>query len=102
MRVCLCLLALSVLSLSAAEKPKATETVRGKLIVHSGEKPALETPDHQRIQLDGDTPTRKVLHDPRVNGYDVEAHGHFTAPGQFLLDPQHTRSLVVHDGEKLR
>ena len=37
--------------------------------------------------------TRKVLHDPRVNGFEVEARGHFTAPGQFLVDPQHTRAL---------
>lgn len=101
MRVCLCLLALAVCSLSAADKPK-TETIRGKLIVRAGQSPAIETPEHQTIQLDGDTPTRKVLHDPRVNGFNVEAHGHFTAPGQFLVDPQHTRSLLVHDDGKLK
>jgi hypothetical protein len=103
MRVCLCLLALAVASLSAADKPKApAETVRGKLIVRAGQPPAIETADHQLVQLDGDQPTRKVLHDPRVTGFDVEAHGHFTAPGQFLVDPQYTRSLLVHDGGKLK
>src|SRR5260370_29670552 len=65
MRVCLCLLALAVCSLSAADKPK-TETVRGKLVVGSGQTPAIETPEHKLIQLDGDQPTRKTLHDPRV------------------------------------
>jgi hypothetical protein len=52
--------------------------------------------------LDGDAPTRKVLHDPRVNGFEVEARGHFTAPDKFLIDPQHTRALLVRDGGKLK
>lgn len=101
MRVCLCLLILGVVSLHAASTPKS-ETVHGKLVVRSGESPMLETEEHQRIVLDGDTPTRKVLHDPRVNGFEVEATGHFTAPGQFLIDPQHTRALLVRDGGKLK
>ena len=74
--------------------------MRGKLVVHSGEATVVETTEHQRIVLDGDQPTRKVLHDPRVNGLEVEARGHFTAPGQFLVDPQHTRALVVREGGK--
>lgn len=102
MRVCLCLLALTVCSLSAADQPKATETVQGKLIVRAGQPPAIETSEHKLIQLDGDQPTRKVLHDPRVNGFDVEAHGHFTAADKFQIDPQHARSLLVHDGGKLK
>src|ERR1039458_6542615 len=97
MRVCLCWLVLAAFSLHAATPPKS-ETVRGKLVVRSGEEPVVETAEHQRIVLDGDTPTRKVLHDPRVNGFEVEARGHFTAPGQFLIDPQHTRPLLVRDG----
>jgi hypothetical protein len=99
MRVCLCWLALAALSLHATTAPKS-ETVRGKLVVGSGVAPVLETAGHQRIALDGDAPTRKVLHDPRVNGFQVEARGHYTAPGKFLIDPQHTRALVVMDGGK--
>ena len=99
MRVCLCILALAAISLLASTPPKS-ETVRGKLVVRSGEAPEVETADHQRIALDGDAPTRKVLHDPRVNGFEVAARGHFTAPGKFLIDPQHTRALVVMDGGK--
>jgi hypothetical protein len=99
MRVCLCVLALAAISLHAATSPK-NETLHGKLVVRSGETPVLETAEHKRIVLDGDTPTRKVLHDPRVNGLEVEATGHFTAPGAFLVDPQHTRALVVIDGGK--
>ena len=99
MRVCLCLLILAASSLSAAAPPKS-ETVRGKLVVQSGEATVVETAEHQRVVLDGDQPTRKVLHDPRVNGFEVEARGHFTAPGQFLIDPQHTRALVVREGGK--
>ena len=41
-----------------------------------------------------------MLHDPRVNGFEVAARGHFTAPDKFLIDPQHTRALVVMDGGK--
>ena len=102
MRVCLCLLALAVCSLSAADKPKPTEIVSGKLIVRPGEPPAIETSEHKLIQLDGDQQTRKVLHDPRVNGFDAEVHGHFTGPDKFLLDPQHTHSLLVHDHGKTK
>jgi hypothetical protein len=94
MRVRLCLLALAAFSLHAATPPK-NETVHGKLVVHSGEAPVLETAENKRILLDGDQPTRKVLHDPRVNGLEVEARGHFTAPDKFEIDPQHTRALVV-------
>jgi hypothetical protein len=96
MRVCLYFLALAALSLHAAA-PAKSETLRGKLVVQSGEAPVLETAEHQRILLDGDQPTRKVLHDPRVNGFEVEARGHFTEPGKFLIDGQHTRALVVRE-----
>ena len=82
-----------------AATPK-TETLHGKLVVRSGEAPVLETAEHRRILLDGDQPTRKVLHDPRVDGFEVEATGHFEADGKFLLDGQHTRSLVVIEGGK--
>lgn len=102
MRVSLCLLALAACSLFAADQPKTAEIVSGKLVVRAGQPPAIETPEHKLIQLDGDQPTRKVLHDPRVNGFDAEAHGHFTAPDKFQLDPQHTRSLLVHDAGKLK
>src|ERR1017187_10192952 len=101
MRVCLCWLVLAVVCLHAASAPKS-ETVRGKLVVRSGEAPVVETVEHQRIVQDGDPPTRKVLHDPRVNGCEVEARGPFTAPGRFLIDPQHTRPLLVRDGGKLK
>jgi len=101
MRVCLCLLALAVSSLCATSPPK-TENVRGKLLVHSGEPTVLETAEHKRILLDGDTSTRKVLHDSRVDGFEVEARGHFTAADQFLIDPFHTHPLMVRDGGKLK
>ena len=97
MRVLACWLAMA-LALAAAT-PK-TETLRGKLVVRSGEAPVLETAEHRRIILDGDQPTRKVLHDPRVDGFEVEATGHFTAADKFLVDGQHTRALVVREGGK--
>ena len=100
MKACLCLLVLA-LSLCAADRVK-TETIHGKLVVRSGEAPVLEAADHKRIALDGDANTRKVLQDPRVNSLDAQATGHFTAPGKFLIDPQHTHPLLVHDHDKLK
>jgi hypothetical protein len=87
--------------LGAADRP-GTETVHGKLVVHAGEAPVIETAEHKRIQLDGDQPTRKVLHDERVNGFDVVARGHFTAPDKFQIDPQHTHGLLVRSGGTLK
>ena len=105
MRVYLCLLIFTVCSLSAADKANAgakTETVRGKLIVRAGQPPVLETEGHKLIALDGDQPTRKVIHDPRVDGFEVNATGHFTAPDKFLIDPQHTHALMVREGGGLK
>jgi hypothetical protein len=87
--------------LDAATPPKA-ETVHGKLVVRDGGPPMLQPEGGHLIELDGDTPTRKVLRDPRVNGFEVEVRGHFTTPGKFLIDAQHTRALLVRDGGKLK
>src|SRR5437016_14456433 len=92
MRYCVCLLAL-VCGLGAADRIQ-TETIRGKLIVGEGNAPAIETSDHRRVAVDGDEPTHKVLNDRRVNGFEVEARGHFDRPNHFLVDPQHTHSLL--------
>jgi|SRR5437588_574181 len=100
MRSCLCLLAL-VCALSAADKVQ-TQTLRGKLIVRDGKPPAIETSEHKLIAVDGDSPTHKVLNDKRVDGFEVEARGHFTAPDRFQVDPQHTHALLVHQNGKLK
>jgi hypothetical protein len=34
------------------------------------------------------------LGDARMNGFEVEAKGHFTAPGQSLIDPIHARAMM--------
>jgi hypothetical protein len=74
--------------------------IRGKLIRPEGQPPALETADHRMIALDGDKATEAVLHDERLAGFDLEAKGHFTAPNRFLVDPMHTRAMLVHkDGQ---
>ena len=101
MRVCLCLLMLSAVSALAVDS-HATETLRGKLVLDDGKPPALETAQHKLVTLDGDEPTRKVLGDLRLNGFDVEAKGRFTAPDRFLIDPIHTRAMLVRQGGKLR
>jgi hypothetical protein len=101
MRFCLCLLVLVVVSAFAADSP-AGEAVRGKLVLRDGKPPALETAEHKLVALDGDEPTRKVLGDRRLNGFEIEAKGRFTAPDRFLIDPIHTRALLVRQDGKLR
>jgi hypothetical protein len=101
MRFCLCLLALTAISALAADSHPG-ETLRGKLVLSDGKPPAVETAEHKRVILDGDEPTRKVLGDRRVNGFEVEAKGRFTAPDRFLIDPIHTHSLLVRQGGKLK
>ena len=105
MRAYVCLLIVAAGCLSAADKANTgakAETVRGKLVVRAGQPSWLETDDHRLIALDGDQPTRKVIHDPRVNGFQVNATGHFTAPDKFLIDPQHTHALMVRESGVLK
>jgi hypothetical protein len=97
MRLCLCLVALAALCFA-----DESATVRGKLVVREGKPTAIETPDRKVVQLDGDDATHKVLADPRLNGFEVEAKGKFTAPGRFLIDPIHTHSLLVNRGGHLK
>jgi hypothetical protein len=99
-----CLLAILGTALWAADvkTAPAADTARGKLIVHEGQAAELETPDHKIVKLDGDESTRKVLGDSRLNGFQVEARGHFTAPDRLLIDPIHTHSLLVRQDGKLK
>lgn len=94
MRFCLWLLAAACACLAAGDTPSAI-TLHGKLIVREGKPTAVETPDHKTVQVDGDPQMQKVLADTRLNGFEIQGKGHFTAPGRFLLDPIHTRSLLV-------
>ena len=74
--------------------------MRGKLVQQPGKPPAVETRDGKLIALDGDEPTRGVLNDKRLAGFDLEAKGRFTAPGRFQVDPIHTRAMFVYQGRQ--
>ncbi|MEO8125879.1 MAG: hypothetical protein ABJF23_06205 [Bryobacteraceae bacterium] len=94
-RTFLPLLLLSVPAL--AIEPEA-DAVRGKLIAG----PSVRTANGQTISLSGDDPTMLVLNDERLSGADLEVHGHTRAPGQFVVDKIHTRSLFAYQkGKKL-
>ena len=97
MRGCLILLAAALCAFAAN-----TETLTGKLALNTGKPPALATAGKQLIQLDGDDSTRKILGDQRLNGFVVQAKGHFTAPGKFLIDPIHTTALTVRKDGHLK
>lgn len=100
MRFCLCLFVISLAVFAADLHPG--QTLHGKLAVHQGKPATIETSDHKIVQLDGDDTTQKVLADERLNGFQVEAKGHFTAPGRFLIDASHTHSLLVRKDGKLK
>ncbi len=101
MRFCLCLLTIALASLSAAES-RSSQTLRGKLTIHPGQPATLATADHKTVQLDGDETVQKVLQDQRLNGFEVEARGHFTSPDRFQIDPSHTHSLLVRKDGRLK
>jgi len=101
MRVCLWAVIFAAAVVWAADTP-GNATLRGKLVLHPGIPPAVETEDHRLITLESDDSTGKVLADQRLNGFEVEARGHFTAPGHFLIDPFHTRGLMARKDGKLQ
>ena len=100
MRFVVFLLALAA-TVSAATLPAAT-TVNGKLAVHENGRATIETPAHQIITLNGDDTTNKVLADPRLNGFEAEARGHFTAPDKFQIDASHTIPFLVRKDGHLK
>ena len=44
----------------------------------------------------------KVLNDKRLNGFELEAAGHFTTPDHFVLDPNHARTVLAHNHGKTK
>ena len=105
MRFCQLLL-LSALALGClAEAPKSTPQstrLRGKLTQRKGQPPAIETAGHKMVTVEGDEAALKVLNDQRLNGFELEAAGHFTAPDHFVLDPNHARTVLAHKNGKLQ
>jgi len=93
MRVCLFLLAIGAV-VSAATLP-GTTTLKGKLAVHADGPATVETADHHTVTLSADTTITKVLADDRLNGFEVEARGHFIGPDKFQIDASHTIPFLV-------
>jgi len=100
MRYCLSLLAIAA-GLSAATLPPTT-TLRGKLAIHNNAPATVETPAHQTVTLSADDTLGQVLTDPRLNGFEVQAKGHFIAPDKFQIDPFHTVPLLVRKDGHLK
>src|ERR1700759_3637527 len=63
-------------------------SVKGKLVENKDAPSLLRTDDGKTVTLAGDEDSQKVLHDPRLDGMQLEAIGHFSAPDQFTLDPR--------------
>jgi len=101
MRICLCVLALACGAAWAADLHSG-EVLRGKLEVRDGRPAKVETAEHKTVTLTGDETATKVLADQRLNGFAIEAHGHYTAPDRFQLNPSHEHSLLVRKDGKLK
>lgn len=101
MRYCLlslvCLLGVTCF----ADSPKPV-SIRGKLTQVPNQPPVLVTADQKRIILEGDEGTQKVLTDKRLNGFDLEAKGHFLGPDKFAVDPLYTKAMYVHKDGHLK
>jgi len=91
-----------LLVLSALALGCMAETLRGKLTQDAGKPPAVITAEGKRIEMDGDQETRGVLSDKRLNGFDLQAKGRFTAPARFQVDPIHTRAVLVYKDGRAR
>jgi hypothetical protein len=100
MRFCLLLPAIAVV-VAAATLP-GTTTVRGKLAIHENAPATLETADRQIITLSADDTISKVLTDARLNGFEVEARGQFTAPNKFQIDASQTNPFLVRTDGHLK
>jgi len=88
------------LAFAADSRPGAT--IRGKLHIHEGAPPKIETEEHKTLTLEGDDTTTKVLGDPRLDGFDVQVRGHQEGADHFRVDPSHTRSMLVRKDGRLK
>ena len=87
----------------AATTQTAKESVKGKLVQHTGAPAVIRTDDGQEVTLTGDEDTQKVLHDPRLADVTLEAIGHFTMPGQFAVEPIYEKNMfVLKNAKRLR
>jgi hypothetical protein len=106
MRFCqLVLISALALGCCLAEAPKSnpqSTKLRGKLTQRDGQPPAIETAEHRMVTVEGDEAAMKVLKDKRLNGFELEAAGHFTTPDHFVLDPNHARTVLAHDHGKTK
>jgi hypothetical protein len=60
----------------------------------------LEVSGRKPVVLSGDSGTLAVLNDKRLAGADIEAVGRFSAPGEFTVNPIHTKGLYLHHNGK--
>lgn len=87
-------------ALSAADAEGAS--LRGKLAVGSGGRPALRLTDGALVLLAGDEQTTGVINDKRLRDADFEVIGRRSSPAEFTIGPIHTRAMFVHkDGKRL-
>ena len=72
------------------------------MAIHENAPATVETSDHQTITLSADDTISKVLTDQRLNGFEVEARGHYTAPNKFQIDASHTIPFLVRKDGHLK
>lgn len=77
------------------------ERVRGVLEHDAQGEPWLRVSNGERIRLEGDEDTMKVLRDRRLAGRQMEVRGSSPGRGRFQAGPFHEKNvLVIEDGKE--
>lgn len=92
---------LGLLALASISFAQSSSALRGKLVQDAGKDPLIDT-GLQRVSLEADEDTWKVLRDSRLKGEVVELKGHVDKPGHFVVDGTHTHPVfLIRDGKRL-
>jgi hypothetical protein len=91
----------AVWALPASLWAGAADSVRGILEHAQGDQPVLRTPSGQRVVLEGDEDSLKVLRDKRLVGRELEILGTRLNASRFRAGPFYQKNiLVIERGKK--
>ena len=91
----------AVWALPASLCASAADSVLGILEQSSGDHPVLRTPSGERVLIEGDEDTLKVLRDQRLAGREIEILGTRLNRSRFRAGPFYqTNILVLKHGKK--
>jgi len=91
----------AVWALPASLWAGAADSVRGILELGRGDQPVLRTASGERVLIEGDEDSLKVLRDPRLAGREMEILGTRLGASRFRAGPFYQKNiLVIKNGKK--